>query len=81
MVVDPSGVSLSKLDSAGKAIWSRAFDGSAGANVDPGTTLATDANGDPVSGVTFKSFREPVFAGEDFAVLATVKGSPPASAP
>jgi Divergent InlB B-repeat domain len=46
LVVDPSGISLSKLDPAGKAIWTRAFDGSAGANVDPGTTLATDANGD-----------------------------------
>ncbi|MFL5376287.1 MAG: InlB B-repeat-containing protein [Myxococcales bacterium] len=46
LVVDPSQVSLSKLDPAGKAIWTRTFDGSAGTNVDPGTMLATDANGD-----------------------------------
>lgn len=35
----------------------------------------TDATGAPVSNVTFKSFREPVFSCDEFAVLATVKGT------
>jgi uncharacterized delta-60 repeat protein len=40
---------------------------------------ATDANGATTAGVTFKSFREPVFAGDGFAVLATVAGASKAS--
>lgn len=36
---------------------------------------ATDAAGTAVNGVTFQSFRTPVFAGADFAVPATVKGT------
>lgn len=36
---------------------------------------ATDAAGAAVTGVTFQSFRAPVFAGGDFAMLATVKGT------
>ncbi len=36
---------------------------------------ATDAAGVPVMGVRFKSFREPVFASDDFAVAATVQGA------
>jgi hypothetical protein len=36
--------------------------------------IARDAIGAGVNGVTFQSFREPVFAGDDFAVMATLKG-------
>lgn len=35
----------------------------------------TDAAGAPVVGLKFASFRAPVFAGADFAVIATVKGT------
>ncbi len=34
-----------------------------------------DANGAAMAGVVFKSFREPVYAGDDFAVAATVHGA------
>lgn len=36
---------------------------------------ATDAAGAPITGVKFLSFRAPVFAGGDFAALATVTGT------
>lgn len=36
---------------------------------------ARDDAGAPVTDVTFKSFREPVFAGDDFAFAATVHGA------
>jgi len=35
----------------------------------------TDAAGAPVTGLKFASFRTPVFAGGDFAAIATVKGT------
>lgn len=36
--------------------------------------VATDVNGAAIPGVTFKTFREPLFADNDFAVVATVTG-------
>lgn len=62
---------------AGTSSFSGVFSGPIGA---PALRLrtsepATDAAGAPLNGVTFASFRTPVFAGPDFAVLATVKGT------
>ncbi len=37
--------------------------------------IVTDVNGDAVANVLFKSFREPVFSCDEFAVLATIKGT------
>src|SRR6476646_9895327 len=37
-------------------------------------SAATNASGQPLAGVTFRHFEDPVFAGEDFAVIATAAG-------
>ncbi len=68
---------LSTVSAPSQSSFSGIFSGPVGAPVLRLKTgePATDADGAAVAGVTFKSFRTPVFAGGDFAIPATIKGT------